>query len=70
MMQEHFYHVYALYMFTVQSNGGVATTHLLLVNFEDLPYPRGRSYTPRFYQNDRKGCLAVIKIISRKNRAF
>ncbi len=40
MMQEHFY---PLNMFTVQSNGGVA-----LVDFEDLPYPRGRSYTPRF----------------------
>ncbi len=41
MMQEHFY---ALYVFTVQSIG-VATTPLL-VDFEDLPYPRG-SYTPR-----------------------
>ncbi len=46
MMQEHFY---ALYVFIVQSNGGVATTPTpLLVDFEDLPYPRGRSYTPRF----------------------
>ncbi len=44
MMQEHFY---ALYRFTVQSNGGVAAT-ALLVDFEDLPYPRVRSYTPRF----------------------
>ena len=44
MMQEHFY---ALYVFTVQSNGGVATTPLL-VDFEDLPYHRGRSYIPRF----------------------
>ncbi len=43
MMQEQFY---ALYVFTVQSNGGVATP--LLVDFEDLPYPRGRSYTLRF----------------------
>ena len=35
MMQEHFY---ALYVFTVQSNGGVATpTPHLLVDFEDLP---------------------------------
>ena len=44
MMQEHFY---VLYVFTVQSNGGVATTPLL-VDFEDLPYPQGRSYTPVF----------------------
>ncbi len=37
MMQEHFY---GLYVFTVQSNGGVATTSLhVLVDFEDLPYP-------------------------------
>ena len=43
-MQEHFY---ALYVFTVQGNGGVATTSVL-VDFEDLPYPRGRFYTPRF----------------------
>ncbi len=43
MITEHFY---ALYVFTVQSNSGVET--LLLVDFEDLPYPRGRSYTPRF----------------------
>ncbi len=43
-MQEHFY---ALYVFTVQSNDGVATSPLLF-DFEDLPYPRGRSYTPRF----------------------
>ncbi len=35
-MQEHFY---ALYVFTVRSNGGVATTPPLLVDFEDLPYP-------------------------------
>ncbi len=37
MMREHFD---ALYVFTVQSNGEVATTPPLLVNFEDLPYPR------------------------------
>ena len=45
-MQEHFY---ALYVFTVglQSNCGVTTTPLL-VDFKDLPYPRGRSYTHRF----------------------
>ncbi len=42
-MQEHFN---AFYVFTVQSVGGVATP--LLVDFENLPYPRGRSYTPRF----------------------
>ncbi len=45
MMEEHFY---ALYVFTLRSNGGVASTPLL-VDFEDLPYPQGRSYTPRFY---------------------
>ncbi len=49
MMQEHFY---TLYVFTVQSNGGVAT---LLVDFEDLPY-RVRSYTPFLHQNDHRGC--------------
>ncbi len=44
-MQEHFY---ALYVLTVQSNGGVAISPPLLADFEDLPYPRGMSYTPRF----------------------
>ena len=70
MMQEHFYHVYALYMFTVQSNGGVATTHLLLVNFEDLPYPGEGPIHPVFIKMTAKDAWAVIKIISRKNRAF
>ncbi len=52
-MLEHFY---ALYVFTVQSNGGVATTPLL-VDFEDLPYPPKKVlYTSFLYQNDRKGC--------------
>ncbi len=45
-MQEHFN---VLYVFTVQSNGGVAPP--LLVDFEDLPYPRGRSYTLCFCIN-------------------
>ena len=53
MLQEDFY---ALYVFTEQSNGGVTTT--LLVDYDDLPYPTGRSYTPPFFhQIDRKGCL-------------
>ena len=56
-MQEHFY---ALYVFNVQSNGGVAPP--LLVDFEDLPYPRGRSYTPRFcIKLTAKDARAVIK---------
>ncbi len=38
---------YAFYVFTVQRNGGLATT-LLLVDFEDLSFSRGRSQTPRF----------------------
>ncbi len=54
MMQEHFC---AFYVFTVQSNGGVATTPLL-VDFEDLLTlpPRKGLYTPFLHQNDRKGC--------------
>ena len=37
-----------VYVFSVQSNGGVAIPlHPLLVDFEDLPYPRGKSYTLR-----------------------
>ncbi len=57
MMQEHFY---ALYVFTVQSNVGVATP--LLVDFDDLPYPRGRSYTPRFcIKMTAKDARAAIK---------
>ncbi len=34
----------------------------LLVEFEDLPYPRGRSYTPRFcIKMTAKDAQAVIK---------
>ncbi len=51
LMQEHFS---ALYVFTVQINGGVATPPLR-VDFEDLPYPRERPYTPFLHQNNRKG---------------
>ncbi len=41
-MQEHFnYFTCLLY----KVNGGVATTPSPLVDFEDLPYPRGRPYT-------------------------
>ncbi len=47
--------LYALYVFTVQSNCGVATTRLL-VNFEDLPYPPKVLYAPFLHQSDRKGC--------------
>ena len=43
MMQEQ---LYALYMFTVQSNGGVVTT--LLVDFEDLLYPGECTIHPFF----------------------
>ena len=58
-MQEHFY---ALYVFTVQSNVGVTTTPPLLVDFEDLPYPQGRSYTPRFcIKMTAQDARAVIK---------
>ncbi len=58
MMHEHFY---ALYVFTVQSKGGVATTPLL-VDFEDLPYPWGRSYAPRFcIKVTAKDAWAVMK---------
>ncbi len=58
MMQEHFY---ALYGFTVQSNGGVATTPVL-VDFEDLTYPQGRSYTPLFcIKMTAKDARTVIK---------
>ncbi len=53
MMQGHFY---ALYLFIVQSNNGVATTPPLLVDFEDLPYPREGPIHPVLHQNDRKGC--------------
>ena len=63
-MQEHFY---ALYVFIVQSNGEVATP-LPLADFEDLPYPRGRSYTPRLcIKMTTKDARAALKIISRKN---
>ncbi len=54
--------------------GGVATTTPLLVEFEDLPYPWGRSYTPRFCikmtAKDARAATFVLKIILRKNRAF
>ncbi len=51
-MKEHFY---ALYLFTVQSNGGVSTP--LLVDFEDLPYPQeGPIHSGFAHQNYRKGC--------------
>ena len=57
-MKEHFY---AFYVFTVQNNGGVAPPPPL-VDFEDLPYPRGRSYTPRFcIKMTAKDARAVIK---------
>ncbi len=52
MMQEPFY---ALYVFTVESNGEVAPPHPQppLVDFEDLPYP-GKG--PIHHVFDRKGC--------------
>ncbi len=47
-MHEHFY---ALYVFTVQSNGRVETTPSpLLVDFEDLTYPRGRCFASKLTQ--------------------
>ncbi len=52
-MQEH---LYVLYVFTVQSNGGMATTPLL-VDYEDLPYSGEGPIPPFLYQNDCKGCL-------------
>ncbi len=57
-MQEHFY---ALYVFTVQSNGEVATTPPLLVDFEYLPYP-GKVLYPLFcIKMTAKDARTVIK---------
>ena len=56
-------HSTTVYVFSVQSNGGVATTPSpLLADFEDLPYPWGMSYTPRFcIKVTAKDAQAVIK---------
>ncbi len=64
-MQEHFN---ALYVFTVQSNGGVGTTPPLLVDFYLL--------TLKTYPTPGKGSVHPVfaskcpEIILRKNRAF
>ena len=68
-MEEHFY---ALYVFTVQSNGGVATPPPPLVDFEleDLPYPREGPIHPVFASKwPRRMPRQLLKIISCKNRA-
>ncbi len=63
---------YVFYVFTVQSQWWSGNhPPPLLVDFEDLPYPRGRSYTPRFCTKmTAKDARTVLKIILRKNRAF
>ena len=53
MMQEHFY---ALYVFTVQSNGGVATPLPHLSTLKTYPTPGKVLYTLFLHQNDHKGC--------------
>ncbi len=56
-MQEH---SYALYVFTVQSNGGVATTPYLST-LKTYPTPGEGPIPPFLHQNDRKGGPVVIK---------
>ena len=66
MMQVHFY---VLFVFTLQSKGGVATTNLN-VDFEDLPYPRG-SYAPGFVSKwQQKMPRQLLKSTLCKNRAI
>ncbi len=67
-MQEHFY---ALYVFTVQSNGGVATTpppYLLILKTYPTPGegPIHPVFASKWLQRMRR---QLLKIISRKNQA-
>ncbi len=67
-MQEHFVMYFTCLLYKVI--GGVATTPLL-VDFEDLPYPRGRSYTPSFcIKMTAKDARRAIKNHFAYNRAF
>ncbi len=66
-LKEHFY---ALYVFIVQSNGGVATTSLL-VDFVDLPYPGEGHNTPIFASKwPQRMQKPLLKIILRKIERF
>ncbi len=51
MMHEHFY---ALYVFTVHSNGGVVTTPPYLLTLKIYPTPGEGPVNPFLHQNDRK----------------
>ncbi len=66
MMQEHFC---ALYVFTVQRNGGVATPP---PPYLSTPTPgEGNNYTPRScIKMTAKDAGQLLKTISSKNRAF
>ena len=66
MMQEYFY---ALYVFIVQSNGGVATTHPYLLTLKTYPTPGEGPIHPVFASKWPQKMLGqLLKIISRSEK--